>query len=580
MGYISDRLKTGTKKTPSLNIAGDRQGNVHWRRVFGNRGIGTTKEGDQFPKVTDPKTPVPGGSFGRSLATSAPAMKRLLVAMRSQAPGGWSSDKWAESNHWQSIVFCAGHPICKQLSMSEFQVFHRDEEHPDGKRPVHRDDPAEGDRICRPWDLVELLEKPNNQDSFGKMMYRLGQQRILTGMSLNWMVPNKLGTPMELYVIPTGIAIPQPAINPDFPDGYYRIQPIYPYGPFSSYPTPTTAVGAPVPAQWIIRSLDPHPLLRYEGYAVTKALDEHIDEVQMIDRSRHYKMRRSINPSAVLQSDGADNESVQPLPEEEIERIRAEFENDFQGPDNHGQLYVSSPGYKLEEWGSKPADMEYQAGWTQLVDFVMAGIGITKPAAGMVEDSSYSTLFATLKQLYWLTLDPYCNDFASDFTRYLAPFFGDDLIVEIRPKRIDDHEVAIAKVGSGTQGKYMTKNEARKELGFPVTQEEWGNDILGDPSPNEKAQQEQQAQQQQEAGGPGQPPQAPGLGANEQGKEKDTKETAPSPPEVEKGRPNAGKPMQGSKGPMKSLEEKDRLRKALNGHARTLKGNHRSLLKV
>src|SRR5260370_35899679 len=107
----------------------------------------------------------------------------------------------------------------------------------------------------------------------------------LMGKALTWMVPNKLKTPMELYSIPTAIAIPQPAINPDFPDGYYRIQPIYPYGPFSSYPTPATAVGAPIPAQWMLRVKYPHPLLRYDGYSPMTVLRLQQDEIESIDRS-------------------------------------------------------------------------------------------------------------------------------------------------------------------------------------------------------------------------------------------------------------------------------------------------------
>ena len=156
MGFIADKLKT--KKTPTLHMPNNMQGPLAWRRVFG-----TNKE-REFPVVNEAKPTIPGGTYSRGvLGTQSASIKRLITALRSSAPGGWASDKWAESNHWQSIVYAAGHPICKQMSMAEFQVFHKDSNHPDGKRPVNEDDPPEGDRICRPWDLVKLLEKPNNQ---------------------------------------------------------------------------------------------------------------------------------------------------------------------------------------------------------------------------------------------------------------------------------------------------------------------------------------------------------------------------------------------------------------------------------
>lgn len=463
MGFISDYARKDESTSSVRRSPADRgPGRALWQEIFGT---GATNKEEQRPH----SRPIPGGSHGRSITSSDAAFKRLLQAMRSMAPGGWSDDRWAETKTFTGIQYLAIHRKAEQLAQGEFQVFVKDDNHQDGKRPVKKGE--EG------WNLVKLLEKPNNQDSFGDMLYRIVQQMDLTGMALTWMVPNQLSIPMELYVIPTAIAIPQPAINPDFPDGYYRIQPVYPYGPFSSYPTPNSAVGAPIPAQWMMRCMYPHPLLRYDGYSPQSALRLHIDEVDMMDRSRHSSMRREINPSAVLNFD--EMEGSQPLPEAEIDRIRAEFENLFMGPQNTGNLFVATPGAKLEAWGARPVDMDYQSGWDQLVNFILGAFGITKPAAGMVDDSSYSTLFATLKQLYWITLDPMCNRIGSNLTRHLAPFFGDDLIVEIRCKPIDDHDVKNARMDKLMQGKAITKNELRKEMEMPLTKEEWGEEIAG-----------------------------------------------------------------------------------------------------
>ncbi len=459
----------GTPRNPS---GGSRD---LWRNVFR---VNKETE-DRFPPV---RRPIPGGSFARSAIAEPAAYKRLLQAMRSMAPGGWSDNRWEQTKHFTGIAYVAIRAVCLQLQQAEFQVFKKDLNHQNGKRPITPYDPPEGDRVVKPYDLIGLLQKPNNQDSFGKLMYRWGQQLRLTGTALTWMVPNALGTPMELYPIPTSIAIPQPAINPDYPDGYYRIQPIYPYGPFSSYPTPATAVGAPIPAQWMLRFIYPHPLLRYDGYSPLTGLRLHLDEVESVDRSRWYSMKRAVDPSAVLQFEEMDG--ALPLPAAEIERIRAEFENTLMGPENNGQLYVSAPGSRLEPWGARPLDMEYQAGWDQLTSFCLGGLGITKPAAGMIEDSSYATLFATLKQLNVLTLEPECNDIASYLTRDLAKYFGDDLIVEITTKRIDDHDLTNAKLQIAMNARAITKNEVLRILDLPMTKEEWGEEIAGtEPQP-------------------------------------------------------------------------------------------------
>lgn len=455
MGFIS-KMTGDQKPFPERDMS-----RFLWRQVFG----GTHKEENLKPQVT------PGGTYSRSVLANPEAYKRLLQAMRSMAPGGWTDNRVEESKHFTGIQYVAIHRCGEQMAQATFSVYERDVTAPDGRRRVPENHP-----------LVQLLERPNNDDSFGDLMYNWNMHLDLYGMALTWMVPNQDHIPMELYPIPVPLAIPQPAINPDYPDGYWRIQPLYPYGPFSSYPTPATAVGAPIPAQWMIRMKYPHPLLRYDGYSPMSALKLHIDEVESMDRSRWYSMKRSINPSAVLNFENMDG--MEPLPEPEIERIRAEFENNNQGPENAGQLFVATPGAKLEPWGSRPIDMDYQRGWDQIVSFVLGGFGITKPAAGMIDDSSYSTLFATLKQLYWLTLEPKCNRIASKLTRHLAPFFGDNLIVEIKCKRIDDHDVRNAKLDRLMSAKAITKNEMRKELDLAPTNEMWGNDIAGmDPLP-------------------------------------------------------------------------------------------------
>lgn len=531
MGYISNLAK-GTKKE---SLPGSDAGRRLWREVFG-----TDKETPAKPKVT------PGGSYARSVGSTDAAFTRLLQAMRSMAPGGWSDDRWEQTRHYTGIPYVATDRLGRRLSRAEFQVFIKDPNHPDGKRAITENDPPQGDRQVKPYDLVKLLEAPNNQDHFGLLMWRWKQQLNLTGTALTWMVPNVFGAPTELYCVPTAIAIPQPAVNPNYPDGYYRIQPVYPYGPFSSYPTPNSAVGAAIPAQWMLRFQYPHPLLRYDGYSPLTGMRLHIDEAEMIDRSRHYSMRHEVNPSAIIGFD--DVENAQPLPPEEVNRIHAEFENSLQGPENAGRLFVNHlPGQHLEPWGKNPIDMAYQEGWDQLTNFILGGgFGITKPAAGMIEDSSYASLYATLKQLDLVTLDPDCYLIAAYLTRHLACFFGDNLIVEVRCPRIDDHDIKFTKIDKLQAGKAITKNELRKELDMPLTQEEWGADIAGDPSAAEQEQQEAEMEAQQQQMGEGGPMQEPGPGQEAAEEEE--------PAEVTQTRPRPGPLGEGALGPrMKSL---------------------------
>jgi phage portal protein BeeE len=459
---------TGRKAAPTIERA-QRESRTLWNQMFRTA---PSPGSDEKPGYG--QKPVPGGTRSRSVSGvgNQASFERLLTAMRSGAPGGWSDDRWEQTiRHFVGISYVAIHRICMQLMRAEFQVFRQDFAHPDGKRPVRQDEEA--------WEIVRLLKRPNRQDSFGRMMYRWGQQIRLTGSALTWLVPNKFGKPYELYSIPTAIAIPQPATNPDYPDGYYRIQPVYPYGPFSSYPTPATAVGAAIGAQWMMNWKYPHPLLRYDGYSPQTAGRLHMDSFEMIDRSRFYSMRRGIHPSAVLNFD--DFEGAEPLPEPEIERIKADFENEQMGPENWGKLFVAAPGSKLENWGQAPVDMAFESGWDQLADFILGGIfGITKPAAGMVEDSSYSTLYATLKQLHLITIEPETEMIGAELTHWLGPYWGDDIIIEVRAPRIDDQDLKIGILNVLMSAKAITKGEMRKELNMPLWHDQRDEEIAGE----------------------------------------------------------------------------------------------------
>ena len=82
MGYISTKVAdlrpSPTDRGPARNL---------WREVFGS----TNKE------EPNKKPVVPGGSYTRSIVNAHPATIRLLQALRSKAPGGWSDDRLAFS---------------------------------------------------------------------------------------------------------------------------------------------------------------------------------------------------------------------------------------------------------------------------------------------------------------------------------------------------------------------------------------------------------------------------------------------------------------------------------------------------
>ena len=295
-----------------------------------------------------------------------------------------------------------------------------------------------------------------------------------------------------------------------------------------------------------------------------------------------------------MDDDGMEGvEGMEPLPLAEIERIIAEWEARHQSPENHGGMVVMPPGGKLDEFGRAPAEMDYNDSWAQKSSFVLGGLGITKPAAGMIEDSSYSTLFATLKQVNVLTVQPECDDIASDLTRQVASKFGPNLVIKIRAKRIDDHDIMFQKLQILIEAKAITYNQLLKELDMPQTDEPWGKERVGEAEA--QAEQEMRAaeinsKQEMDIGEQGDQPQKKEEGFKIESADAGM-EAADEQAEKEQRRPKPGPLGRGALGPRDQLhhgktyvsktlerEQADMLRKLLksksnnNGKHHTAKG--------
>jgi hypothetical protein len=70
-------------------------------------------------------------------------------------------------------------------------------------------------------ELVAKMDRPNSRRSWLEFVLAAWTQWETTGSVLLWYRSN------EVEVIPTALAIPQPKSS-DCPNGYYRIQPLYP----------------------------------------------------------------------------------------------------------------------------------------------------------------------------------------------------------------------------------------------------------------------------------------------------------------------------------------------------------------
>jgi phage portal protein BeeE len=417
-----------------------------------------------------------------SYVDSFPGYRYLWAALRSRAPGQWSQNLLELSRHFTSSIFLAINTLANQAAAADCKVYERDPEEPESKEQL-----PHGEPLCR------LLEDPNDDDGTPDLLYQVTQQLSLTGISLVWMPRNNpLDIPSELYVIPTATAFPLPQ-DIGYPQGAYRILPLYPYGPFTTLPNYQSAAGAIVPADQVIRIKNHHPILRYDGYAVLSAISRQIDTVEAIDLARLNTQKQGVDPSIAM---GFDPEVFNP-DEVDLKRLREQIEAVNAGPENVGKIFFNPYGTTISKLSNTPLEMAWTEGWSQLVDFVLACYGVPKSVAGLQDAVNYATLFAALKQFYLLSLNPLLNKIAGKFNKHLVrPYFGPDLLLQLIAQKITDEDLLEKQLGNDLAGGIRKRNELRKlrdltplpgpegeELVFAGKGKPTGSD---DPTPEEK----------------------------------------------------------------------------------------------
>ncbi len=389
----------------------------------------------------------------------------LLAALRSNAPGQWSANLLELSNHLLGPVYLAVNTMANQAAAADMKLYERTE------------DPLESD-IELPYTepVVRLLEDPNNDDSFGDLMYQTSQQIGLTGIGLIWKPPSGLGdVPSELYSIPTATALPWPP-SPVYPHGSYLIQPYYPYGPFSTVPSYQSAAGARIPAEQIIRIKNPHPILRYSGYAVLTAMQRQVDTTDAIDISRWNTQQKGVDPTVAF---NFDPELFNPE-STDLNRLRMQLEALYSGPNNAGRIMFNPLGSTVTRISQTPQEMGWTEGYAQLLEFILAAYGVPKSVAGLQDAASFSTLYSALRQFYLISLNPHLKKISDKLTKALVkPYYGENLYMTLKGQRITDDDLLVKKFQTVLPYNVVRRNELRKWMDMGPIEGKEGDEFIG-----------------------------------------------------------------------------------------------------
>lgn len=473
----------------------------------------------------------------------------LRMVLSGGAPGMWASDHYAELQHCTGWNFVAVHAFALQFAGANISCFRRAQPKKSRRTPLP-DDPMERlkarlDRLTMPRSrrtkaiggaeatqdsqervpldfdhpLSRLMRRPNPDQSGAQFRYQMAQQMGLTGGCIIWCLRDKRtkydqrGTPREMYIIPTGLAYPQPA-SAQYPAGWYRVMPMATYGMHIDPDGfgPPGSMGSLLVNGGEIDKRDtrsigwPHPLFVSDWLSALSAGSIQVDLAEELDRAIVSRFKNEGRPGLVFGWESIDIWARVPEPEKDAFRADVRARNN--GTHNTGNDLMLPPGMKADSHDANPREMDFTGSRPQARDGVMALHHTPPTAAGINEAASYASLFASLKQFTELKVQPNLDMAYEEVAEEVCQAFGPGHSLEAKARSIDDPALHQQKMDRLQQRGLVTVDEARADEGKPPHEDkEYGKLPAGTPWQvwqQVKQQAEQAKQQAQQPGQPGQ----------------------------------------------------------------------------
>jgi phage portal protein BeeE len=395
----------------------------------------------------------------------------LLETLRRDPPGAWATNRWEQVQHYNDVIYIAIRRIMDLVGGSSFEIYRRKRQKTNKttfSKSVVTSQTQGRDEDYIPFQdrdhpLHKLITRPNPVDTFGEIASKIVLQNRLTGVGPLWSVPNAAGKPVELWPLRTPMMLPLWQWTKQYPRGAWRVVPYSNAGWSSALPLGMGVSGAILPAEEVVRFMDPHPLIDWDGFSPLTAGAKQLDVLQAIDESRKNAMDNGLQLDAVLMVPGGN--------QDQLDRFATKMTEKLGGSRNSRKFAaVATPnsmgtGDKpdLKTISSSPRDMDYSQGWEQMTKFALALFGVPATVAGLTMASSYSEQYAARQQFHDSQAD-YLGRLGVWLTKVLCrPWerFADEYVIKIKPRPINDNDLREKQFQRQLQSDLITYNEAR-----------------------------------------------------------------------------------------------------------------------
>lgn len=415
-------------------------------------------------------------------------------------PGSWASDRKEQVLHWRGWPYVVGKTIAEEIAALIPQVgcvrqpTEYEERlgkalkscHPSRRKQMEAAfrrkyltglrrrkslaaiQPHEELELCESnHRLVRLLRNPNGWDTGWQFWYRTIMNLELTGSSYWWVIPDAMGLPLEMWVVPSQWVWPSPVRYADDIISWYEIRP---------YGTPGGAGVFKIPAEEMIPIQYPHPLTLWDGFSPLQAMAPWIDVMESMDTCQWAAFKNQIGADAYVKLDP----KVQDPNEESIKRLIGRLENRQRGEGNWRRPAVLSPGAELVyPKGTTPSEMDFVASGNTKRDWILSGWGVSKFMVGIQDDSNRAVALAAISNFIRKVIRPRLLLIDSVATERLAHRIDDNMVVFHDDPTPDDPEELRQQYQLGKELRAVTPNEYRVNVLGLEAWEHGGDDPIG-----------------------------------------------------------------------------------------------------
>ena len=203
----------------------------------------------------------------------------------------------------------------------------------------------------------------------------------------------------------------------------------------------------------LIRYPDPVKLLR--GCGTLSAVRRTFDIDRYSEEWNKNFFYNSARPDAVLTTDGK-------LTDEQLERLRKQWEKSYRGLSNSSKLAIFEAGLKYTPMQLSQKDMDFLEQQKFTRDKILSIFRVPKTVVAITDDVNLANARMAAYSFAKWTIRPKMKKLVEQLNEFLVPFYGDDLYLDFTDPVPEDYGAKIKKyVAALGQSGWMTINEVR-----------------------------------------------------------------------------------------------------------------------